>query len=413
MKKYAFAGASQRALWMYCKPMLESYQDVAVPCGVYDINFGRSQSFVKESGGNFKAYEDFDEMLRVEKPDCVIVTTADAYHAEYIVRALEAGCDAITEKPMTINEVMCRDILEAEKRTGRKVTVTFNYRYSPVNTKIKELLSQGLLGEIYSVHFEWLLTRNMALDGHGASYFRRWNSRMEKSGGLLVHKATHHFDLINWWIDQKPAKVSAFGQLRLFGGKNYPFGEKVMPGQRCSNCSYIDKCDFYWEIDDFDKRYYQSNEKHDGYIKDNCVYAEDIDIYDTMGVTVQYDKGAIMTYSLNATTPYDGHHIVINGSLGRLEMRLYSTGFEAEKQVHIRFYDLNNNVTDYAITKATGGHGGGDEKIRQMLFRGNTADPLGHAAGAMAGAYSILIGAAANNSIATGQVVDIEELLNG
>ena len=417
MKKYVFAGASQRALHMYCKPMLSEYQDAAQVCGVYDINFGRSQSFVKESGGDFKAYTDFDEMLRAEKPDRVIVTTADAFHAEYIIRSLEAGCDAIVEKPMTITDEMCRDILAAEKRTGKKVIVTFNYRYISIMEKIKQLLDSGLVGDIYSVDFEWLLTRNMDLwEAHGASYFRRWNSRMKMSGGLLVHKSTHHFDLINWWLGQKPKKVSAFGQLRMYGAKNYPFEGAYTKGQRCSNCPHAKECEFYLELSEFDARYYKENEHFDGYYKDNCIYADDIDIYDTMSVIVEYDKGTIMTYSLNATTPYEGKRLVFNGSKGRLEIYTPENGFEEQlrKQNHIRFYDLQNNVTDFALTKRKiGAHGGGDRKLLEKLFLEDIPDPMNQAAGSMDGAYSILVGVAANQSIRDGKVVDIEALLRG
>lgn len=411
-KKYVFAGASQRALHMFCKPMLKTYQDVAEICGVYDINPGRSHSFVKESGGNFPVFENFDEMLRTVKPDAVIITTVDATHAQYIIASLEAGCDAITEKPMTTTDAFCRDILAAEKRTGRKVIVTFNYRYAPFMTKVKEIISTGILGDVFSVHFEWLLTRNMDLEAHGTSYFRRWNARMKNSSGLLVHKSTHHFDLVNWWLEQRPQKVSAFAQLRLYGAKNSPFADVPSDGLRCGNCPHADECEFFYKPTEFEEGYYLANEIHDGYMKDNCIYAKDIDIYDTMAVTVQYDKGAVMSYSLNATTPYEGWHAVINGSKGRLEIDNYEQGIEAEApQNHIRFYDLENNVTDYAITKSTGGHGGGDERIRKMLFLENVPDPMGHAAGAIDGAYSVLVGVAANKSIKEQTVVNIEDLL--
>ena len=161
------------------------------------------------------------------------------------------------------------------------------------------------------------------------------------------------------------------------------------------------------------------NEQYDGYMCDNCVYADDIDIYDAMGVSVQYDKGAILTYSLNAATPYEGWHLSINGSNGRLEVHNPENGFESKViQKHIRFYDLENNVTDFALTRQSGlsrsgGHGGGDVRIRDMIFRGNKPDPLGHAAGVMDGAYSILVGIAANKSIKEGRVVEIESLLRG
>jgi predicted dehydrogenase len=406
MKTYAFAGASSRALFMYAIPMVKDFSQDCKVLGIHDANIGRARK-VSELAGGFPAFEDFETMLRELKPDCVIVTTVDAYHSDYIIKSLEMGCDVITEKPMTIDAERCRAILAAEQATGHKVTVTFNYRYAPFTTKLKELVVNGEIGDVFSVHFEWLLTRNMVFGAHGTSYFRRWNARMEKSGGLLVHKSTHHFDMVNWIIGQHPAKVSAFGKLNLYGAKNAPF-----KGERCSTCIHRNVCEFCYELTDFEIQFYAANEIYDGYMKDNCIYADDINIYDTMAVTVQYDKGAVMSYALNATTPYEGWHISINGSKGRIEATNYETGVQSKALENcIKVFDLDDNVTDYRITKSTGDHGGGDERLMRMLFLENIPDPLGHSAGSKDGAYSILIGAAANLSIREERVVDIESLL--
>jgi predicted dehydrogenase len=77
--------------------------------------------------------------------------------------------------------------------------VTFNYRYSPFRSQVKELLMSGEIGDVLSVDFHWLLNTV-----HGADYFRRWHSNKAISGGLMVHKATHHFDLVNWWLSDMP-----------------------------------------------------------------------------------------------------------------------------------------------------------------------------------------------------------------
>jgi predicted dehydrogenase len=285
-KKYVFAGASSRALWMYATPMGKDYADVAELCGVFDVNVGRARLFVEKCGVDMPVYENFDKMIEETRPDYVIVTTVDAYHSDYIIRSLELGCNVITEKPMTIDDQRCNAILEAKEKYGKEVIVTFNYRFAPFKTKIRELIADGAIGDVYSVHFEWLLDRVMQFGAHGTSYFRRWNARMAKSGGLLVHKSTHHFDLINWWIGQKPQKVSAFGQLRKYGAKNYPFEGGYTKGQRCSNCPHAHECEFYFEPDEAYRRLYMENEQYDGYMCDNCIYADDIDIYDTMGVSV-------------------------------------------------------------------------------------------------------------------------------
>ena len=102
----------------------------------------------------------------------------------------------------------------------------------------------------------------------------------------------------------------------------------------------------------------------------------------------------------------------INGSKGRLEAFLPETGIQSKTLSDtIKVFDLNNNVTEYNVTRVTGGHGGGDVRLRNMLFRDNVPDPMGHSAGSLAGANSIMVGAAANVSIKEGRVVDIAELL--
>lgn len=406
MKKYVLAGASQRAYGMFAKPLVNELKDFASVEGVYDINPIRSEILGKDFG--VPVFYDFDIMLKTVKPDIVIVTTIDAFHHEYIIKSMEAGCDVITEKPMTIDAPKVRAILETERKTGKKVHVTFNYRFIPFVTRIKELLSSGLIGQIYSVDFEWLLDRNMDISAHGTSYFRRWNRYLQKSGGLLVHKSTHHFDLINWWIGERPVEVSAFGKLRRYG-RNGSFR-----GERCMTCKHKKECEFYWDItkNEFEMAYYVGAEGKDGYFKDSCVFAENIDIYDTMSVGIQYDGGALLTYSLNAHCAYEGWKMSINGSNGRLEAEITETGILSHGLTNkIRYFDLKDGVTTFEVPIIRDGHGGGDAKLRRMLFAGDVPDPLGHQATSVDGAYSVLIGAAANVSIRDKQIVNIRKLL--
>ena len=159
--------------------------------------------------------DQFDRMLDETRPDCLIVTTPDYTHAGYICRALDRDIDVISEKPLTSDEAGLRAICKSMECSRARLTVAFNYRYAPRNTAVKRLIAEGAIGEITSVHFEWLLDT-----AHGADYFRRWHREKDKSGGLLVHKSTHHFDLVNWWLDDCPASVYALGGLRFYGGRN-------------------------------------------------------------------------------------------------------------------------------------------------------------------------------------------------
>ena len=405
-KKYAFAGASSRAYYSYVKPLLNKYAGTSELVGIYDINIGRSEIISKDCG-NIPVFDNFDKMLEIAKPDSVIVTTVDAYHSDYVIKSMQYGCEVVVEKPLTIDAEKCRAILEAEKKYGKKVTVIFNMRYVPFVSKLKELISGGVIGDVYNVHFEWLLDRIMNFGAHGTSYFRRWNSRMAKSGGLLLHKCTHHFDFINWVINAVPKKVSAFGKLNVYG-KNGEFR-----GENCRNCEHTEKCPFYYKLSDFEKQFYAEQEKYDGYYKDGCVFSEEIDIYDTVSVNVLYDKGQSMSYSLNAAAAYEGWRVAINGSKGRLEAFSPYTGFQAKAGNTIKVFDLNNNMTEYEAEELEGDHGGSDDLMRDAIFGDNEnhADPLGRAADISAGVNSLMIGAAANVSIKQGIVADIDELL--
>jgi len=404
MKKIALIGASVRALEMFLKPMLEdTYTGHVTPVGIYDINHKRSEYIGQRHG--VPVYRDAADMLRQSGADTVLVTTVDGTHHEYIIQALEAGCNVITEKPMTIDAEKGRAILAAERKSGKKVTVTFNYRYALFNTKIKELIRSGILGDVYSVHFEWMLDRNMDVLAHGTSYFRRWNRYMLKSGGLLVHKSTHHFDLVNWWLDDAPQTVSAFGELRRYG-KNGPFR-----GENCRVCNHKNECEFYHKLDDFAMAFYADAEDVDGYYKDGCVFAQDIDIYDTMAVSVRYQKGALLSYSLNAHVPYEGWRLSVNGSKGRLEAYQPESGLGSKINAwQIKLFDLNDNITTIKVPAIRKGHGGGDKRLQYDVFIGRDNDPLGHQAGAVAGMNSIIIGAAGNISIREKRMVEIADL---
>ena len=403
MRRYALAGASSRSLGMYARPISEHYRESAEVVGIYDINKSRA-AYVSSQSGDFPVFDDFDAMLERTQPDCVIVTTMDRYHHQYMIRALEAGCDAITEKPMTIDDEKCRAILSAEARTGRRVIVTFNYRFQPYVTRIKELLRAGAVGDVLSVDFEWLLDTR-----HGADYFRRWHRRKENSGGLLVHKATHHFDMVNWWIEDDPEIVHAFGLRRFYG----PTREER--GERCSTCSYARSCEFYvdYRSDPLMKSLYFDAEHEDGYYRDGCVFSDQIDIEDTMSVSARYMHGPLLTYSLIAYSPYEGWKASITGTRGRMEMQEFQSGpFSEGSRDRITVYSHRGEMVIYDLPQPEGSHGGGDALLWERLFGTQVRpDPLNHMAGSRAGAMSILVGVAANRSMSTGATVRIADLM--
>ena len=293
-KRYALVGLGSRS-GMYRDAILKTYAKHCELVGFCDVNEGRlklAQSKARKSAGvEIPVFDarDFDSMIRETKPDVIIVTTKDATHHTYIIRAMELGCDVMTEKPMTTDEDKCLDILEAQKKTGRRIIVTFNYRYSPPRTQVKELLMSGIIGDVLSVDFNWLLDTH-----HGADYFRRWHGNKANSGGLMVHKATHHFDLVNWWLSASPVTVQANGKRDFYTPQMAKRLGLKSHHERCHTCPEAKQCTFHLDLAGNKglKELYLDQEQHDGYFRDRCVFRPEIDIEDTMNVIVKYDTGA-------------------------------------------------------------------------------------------------------------------------
>lgn len=403
MKKFVQVGCGIRGIEGYAEPIIKNFKDYVQLCGVYDINYKRAALVSEIDGTQVPVYDDFDEMINDVKPDTVIVTTKDCMHDFYVIKALKAGCDVIVEKPLTTTFEKANAIRKAEKESGKHVTVVFNLRYLPIFVKLKELLSSGVIGDILSVHYEWLLDTR-----HGADYFRRWHRQRENSGSLLVHKSTHHFDLVNWFIDDDPVAVNAFGTRRFYG----PTREKR--SERCLTCQYKDTCEYYLDINQppMDKLYLAC-EDVDGYYRDRCIFSEEIDIEDSVSVNVLYKKGAVMSYSLTAHSPYEGMKIAFNGTEGRLEFAKVSGRYrkiiDGIDNVITIINRKGEKITLNEPEDGPGGHGGADEKIQENLFIGCTSDPLGQMADTRAGMMSIGIGMAANVSMAENRRVYLDE----
>jgi predicted dehydrogenase len=432
-KKYAAVGTGGR-IPMFIDPLVRDYPQYAELVGLCDVSPTRANYHRERLQADYGYHDvptyaaaDFDRMIAETNPDVVIVCTMDSVHHEYIVRALDLGCDVVTEKPMTTDEEKCRAIVEAVERSGKHVRVSFNYRWTPGTTKVRELLASGVIGDIKHVNLEYQLNTS-----HGADYFRRWHSQKECSGGLLIHKSTHHFDLVNWWIDSIPSEVFAFGDLRFYGKENaIARGDEAYTGYE----RYSDAGDDVKEKDPFAfsmdrpslKSLYSDAEAESGYVRDKNVFRAGINIEDTMSVLVKYRTGIVLTYSLVAYSPLEGYRVTFSGDRGRLEYtEMHASHIIAGQsdtelakeqkeggghKLHIRVIPHFQEGYTVEVQAAEGSHGGGDKLIQEQIFSPNPPEEsMGRGAGHEQGAASILIGVAANKSIATGEKVQIDDL---
>ncbi|MBX9243361.1 Gfo/Idh/MocA family oxidoreductase [Actinotalea ferrariae] len=435
-RRYAVVGTGARSQ-MYVEALVGDHAEVGELVAWCEPNPARADfadSLVRRAGRTEMprryGVADLERMIAEERLDAVVVTSPDWTHAEMTSRALLAGADVVLEKPLTTTAEGCRRIVDAVEESGRSIVMTFNYRYSPRNAALKEVIASGRIGRVTSVHFEWVLDTM-----HGADYFRRWHREKEHSAGLAVHKATHHFDLMNWWLDDVPAWVVASGALKFYGDANATergLGERPPRGTVDPPSTDFFALDL--RNDPKLKALYWDAEQHDGYLRDRDVFAPGITIEDNISALVGYQGGPVMSYSLNAHSPWEGYRVSVNGTEGRAELEVVERAAVLPGPDGRLVLDASSVVDDTAdsdvrrhgerltvqrhwekaepveIVNQRGGHGGGDALLLHDVFRGTGPDPLGRRAGYLDGIRSVAVGLAANISMAEDRRVDITEL---
>lgn len=434
-KRYALVGAGARAA-MYVGAITGRYKAEAELVAWSDTNPGRLDHYERLVSGlgmptpaRF-APDQLGQAIAEHRIDRVIVTSPDFRHAGHVAAALAAAADVLVEKPLVIDEGGVKVVADAVAASGRQVQVGFNYRYAPRNSALRRLIKDGAIGQVTSVHFEWLLDT-----AHGADYFRRWHRNKQHSGGLLVHKASHHFDLVNWWLADTPLRVFASGGLRFYGADNARLRGLAPRPDRGSIDD--DRRDFFsldMRLNPELKGLYFDQEGHDGYLRDMDVFGDGITIEDNLSLVVDYARGASMSYTLCAHAPWEGYIVAVNGTKGRAELTVVERGAvlfgedepvivdptaqplegpvdavrpNSERLVVQRHFEP---ATIIPIPVATGGHGGGDALLLADVLLGAAPDPLNRAADWRDGVRALAVGLAANRSLESGLPVRIADL---
>ena len=428
-KRYAVCGVSGRALAMYISSILDEFRETAEVVGLLDIDPFRFE-FAKGKYPQLKDVPcympaDCDRMIAETRPDALLVVCKDCHHVDYILKGLEHDLDVICEKPLCTNMEDVVKVIRAEKKSKGRIIATFNYRYAPIHRKLREMLIAKKVGRITHVDLNWYVDIR-----HGASYFNRWNRMRKNSGSLSIHKASHHFDLVNWWIDGTPETIHAFGALNHFG-PNGPFNPSKKDGRRCSNCTEKSKCAYIRRWSSRTNQQAAATETHmaellgvddkyspEIYCPDRCIFDSEIDIHDTIVANVRYTNGALLNYSANFSTPWEGYRLAINGTHGRIECEEWGgvgvTSFPMENggRRYLDYYPIFGSRERHWVADSVGGHGGGDSVIREDIFLGVDPErPYKILADSHDALRSIAIGDSVWHSIKEERIVDLRKEL--
>ncbi len=321
-----------------------------------------------------------EEMLAEEKlADVMVIATQDRQHVGHAIAALEKGYHLLLEKPVSPEVEECQRLAEAAKRCGRKVVVCHVLRYTPIYQKVKELLEEGVIGDVVSI----MASENVGWYHQAHSFVRGNWSNSKETSPMILQKCCHDMDLYLWLAGKTCESVTSYGDTYLFKKEKAPAGCT----KRClDGCKVKEACPF-----DAEKIYLDNEET--GFRKGNrqwpldvlvpsgpteekimealregrygrCVYHCDNDVVDHQVVNLKMTDGTTMSFTMCAFTPEISRYARFMGTKG--EMRVNMVGKIENCEISIRRFDSRMSVETVNVAELAGdfsGHGGGDERM--------------------------------------------------
>lgn len=355
-----------------CK-LPEKFQVVAV---AEPIDVRRQKAKARAGIPDENCFRDWQEAFSLPKmADMAIIATQDNNHYEAALKAIELGYDLLLEKPAAQTSRECIDIANAAKKKGVKVLVCHVLRYTPFYKRVKQLLTDNVIGDIVSV---------VAVEAvghlHQSHSFVRgpWRDSKE-STPMIIAKCCHDIDIIQWLIGKPCKKVSSFGSLSYFRPENAPKGAP----KHCKNenCPAADTCVYncekvYGNTRDWFRgmavRHLTSGAATDELVDEAlrttnygaCVFHAGNDVVDHQVVNMEFEGGITAGLTMNAFNA-GGRFIRIFGTKGELTAYMSGTTIEVFSFADRTRHEYSVIETEEAIT---GGHGGGDSGIINDLY---------------------------------------------
>lgn len=270
--------------------------------------------------------------------DAVLVLTPDSQHAAVAVQTLKAGIATFCEKPLDISLEAADSILTTARETGTRLYVGHNMRHMPVVTQMRDLIKQGLIGEVKAV---WC--RHFVGNG-GDYYFKDWHAQRRNVNTLLLQKGAHDLDVIHWLAGGYTARVSAIGKLAVYGEVA---SRRDNSDRRMGDWFSVDNWPPAAQTD----------------------LAEEIDVEDISMMNMVLDNGVLASYEQCHFTPDYWRSYTVIGTEGRMENFGDGPG-ETIKVWNTRSsYGFAEPDLEVEILDGDGGHGGADPLLIGEFLR--------------------------------------------
>ncbi len=336
-----------------------------------DVDEKALESFHRRHGGSVFVTSDFRELLMRPDIDAVAVTSPDFCHEEQVIAALSAGKDVFSEKPLAISTEGCDRILQAWKRSGRRLMVGFNMRCMAMYQQMKAIVDSGEIGEIKAV---WV--RHFVGAG-GDFYYRDWHAKRRNTNSLLLQKGSHDIDMIHWITGRYTRRAAAFGGLDYYGGDE-------PDDLACRDCTRRESCP-----------------EASANPRQQCVFRREVDVEDNQVVILELEGGIKASYLQCHFTPDYHRNYCFIGTKGRLE------NSEPERKIRL-WRRVRGGLQQFPYTtldvpSAEGNHDGADpvlcSRFLDYILNGDApvADPV-------AGRMAVAAGCAATESLRSGGI---------
>jgi predicted dehydrogenase len=298
------------------------------------------------AGAELQTFTDWRDLLRIEAIDAVVIALTNDQHHAACLAAFNSGKHVLCEKPLGLTMVECDEIIAASQAAGRVLQVGHEMRFQSLYQRMKQMIDEGEVGDL---HLMW--SRE-----YRGPMRQGWRSSEALTGGTILEKNSHDFDLFNWFLDAAPVRVAAMG------GRNVLLDREVL---------------------------------------------------DNAQVLVEYENGRRATLEVCLFAPHGGDsEIGVVGSAGRID-----AFNQAQKLIHHRFdppesteIDVTDSPEEVVFVDAAGGM---DRGIRPELKHFVDCCQAGRKplTDGPSARMSVAVCLAAQESIRRSEMITIEEIL--
>ena len=300
-------------------------------------------------------FDDHHSLLAAGGLDALVVATPNMTHADLLLDVVDTGLPALVEKPLCTTVADCQRVIEAAGGDAM-VWVGLEYRYMPAIAGLIDSVAAGTVGPV----------RMVAIREHRFPFLEKvgdWNRFSENTGGTLVEKCCHFFDLMNLITGATPVRVMASG---------------------AQDVNHLD-------------------EEYDGQVPD---------IIDNAYVIVDFDSGArgMLDLCMFAEATRNQEEVSVVGDMGKVEAFVP----ESVLRTGIRGRDQIGDVQEVHVQNPGIGYQGlhhGSSYLEHTRFRDAVLAGTGPESGLNEGLWSVAVGAAAQLSIQENRIVDINEVM--